>query len=134
VKLQKPRADAVSRRYGAGGRSAQLTAAAFADVKGASTAVGGFMAPRDLGCLVGRLLDVPAGTLKPASVDAPLSGDEAVGVRVRGGGRGTVDVVAVRQGRIVLVYTFASTGEPWSLGERQALIDRTLARAPAIER
>jgi hypothetical protein len=135
AKLARPRAEGVSRRFAApsGAPSAQVAVAAFARVPDASAALGAFMSERDLDCVVGRLLDVPYPGVRTTSVDAPLVGDEAVGVRARvtSGQRGAVDVVAVRQGRLVLVFTFGAGAEAWTLAERQALIDRALSRAPA---
>jgi hypothetical protein len=138
VKSARPRAEGVSRRFAApsGGPSAQVAVAAYPAVGDASAAMGAFMSPRDLACVVGRLVDAEPGGIRTASVDAPLVGDEAVGVRARvaGAAGGTVDVVAVRQGRTVLVFTFGAGADPWTLAERQALIDRALARVPVEKR
>jgi hypothetical protein len=130
----RPRAEGVSRRFAApsGAPSVQVAVAAYPAVGDASAAMGAFMAPRELACVVGRLVDAAPGAIRTTSVDAPLVGDEAVGVRARmpGARGGTVDVVAVRQGRTVLVFTFGAGAEPWTLAERQALIDRSLSRVP----
>jgi len=135
ARVADPRSEGASSRFAApsGGSSAQVTVATFAVVRDAAAALGAFMSPRDLACIAGRLLDVPVSGVRATSVDAPLVGDEAVGARVRAAAprRATADVVAVRQGRLVLVFTFGAGAEPWTLAERQALIDRVLARAPA---